>query len=105
MKSGLKSWPQYKETHPLNIAIKTEYVENAVSVDLKGVETVNHDDRRVSLSSIIRWRAMTILRASIARTATGPAQRWSHPPTLIVWRRGTICFVVVTISTLGATCR
>lgn len=94
-----------EETHPLNIAIKTEDVENAVCINLERVKTINHDDRGVCLSSVVGRRAVTILRASVTRSATGPAQRWSHPPALIMWRRRTISFIVVTITTLGTTYR
>lgn len=102
LSNSLKSYPhhQHKETHPLDVAIKTEDVKNALGVDLKGVEAVNHDDWRVGLSGVIGRRAVTVLWAPVARTAACAGQRWPHPPALIVRGRGAVRFVIVTVTAL-----
>lgn len=93
------------KTHPLNIAIETEDVENAVCIDLERVESVDHDDGGVGLSGVIGRGAVTVLRTSITRSTTGPAKRWPHPPALVVWGRGAVCFIIVPVAALGTTCR
>lgn len=70
-------------THPLHIAIETEDIEDAVCVHLLGVQAVQHDNRRLSMATILsRRRGRGPITRSIASSPTS-SHWWTHAATFI----------------------
>lgn len=70
-------------THPLHVAIETKDIEDAVCVHLLGVQAVQHDDRRLSVATILsRRRGRGPITRSIASSTTS-SHWWTHAATFI----------------------
>lgn len=80
-------------TYPFYISIQAEDIKDFVSVDFRWLEAINHEDRRVSMGTILwRWRSVCWAIALAPTTAS------THTRSQAVWR-GAIILIVVSMKT------
>lgn len=98
-----RSPPQQKWTHllsdtdPLHIAIETEDVEDPVCVHLQRVQSIQHDNGRLSVAAILARRRG---RGSVAwpvASPTTPSHWWTHATTFI--GRRSIALIIAMVTT------
>ncbi len=86
------------DTDPLYVAIETEDVEDTVCVHLDGVQSVHHDNRRLSMAAVLaRGRRRGSVAWPVVSSST--ASHWvTHAATLIGRRSKALIISVVTTS-------
>ncbi len=99
----LATLPQQKQTRllsdtdPLHVAIETEDIEDTVCVHLVRVQSVQHDNWRLRMATILaRRRGRRSIAWPIASSST-PSHWWTHAATLIGW--GSVALVVAMVTT------
>lgn len=87
-----------KSTDPLHVSIETEDIEDAVGVHLGWVQSIQHDDWRLSVAAVLSRRRG---RRSVAGPVASPpaaSHRWTHSATLIGRRSIALVIAMVTTS-------
>lgn len=91
-------------THPLHIAKETEDIEELVSIDLGGLQTVHHNNGGVRMRTIFRGRRPISGAVTLGTTAAPTSHGGSHAPSLIVRGRGPVAVIIIAVITsLGTT--
>lgn len=85
------------DTDPLHVSIETEDIEDTVGVHLGWVQSIQHDDWRLSVAAVLSRRRG---RRSVAGPVASPpaaSHRGTHAPTLV--GRRSIALVVAMVTT------
>ena len=73
------------QTHPLDIAIETEDIEDSVCIHLESLQAVHHDNGGVCVSTVLaRGRGRgSIAWGTVAAAPTTPSHWWAHTASLV----------------------
>lgn len=85
-------------TDPLHVAIETKDIEDPVGVHLQGIQSINHDNGRLCMGTILpRRRGRGSITWPIA-SSTAPPHWWTHAAAFVGWRAIALIIAMVTTS-------